>query len=253
MDEAETVNSEITQVAPDLNAETTQEQPSHESQEQPAEQKQNRHFKEMRRRNADLERQVKMQEELLERVLKTQQAPSPPQEIDELDQIDDSEVIHKGQVKKLVRKQAEAIANEIVDKKMAQVEQRNSQATTHTRLRGHFSDFDEIVNQDSLALLEEQEPELALTIAESKDPYKILYQSYKFIKKLGIDKDVPNARHAKEVEKKIEKTSKTVQSPQAHDKRPMAQAFRMTEGMRKELAEEMNFYARQASSVPEMG
>ncbi len=249
MEEAETVNSENTQVAPDLNADSQQQQLS-QAQEQPVETKQNRHFKELRRQKDELERKMKMQEEMLERLMKAQ--PTAPPEVDELDQIEETEVLQKGQVKKLVRKQAEAIAKEIVAKEMEQVRKEQAQSTFHSRLISQFSDFDEIVNQDSLALLEEQEPELAVTIAESKDPYKILYQSYKFIKKLGIEKQIPNARHAKEVSEKIEKNAKTVQSPQVHDKRPMAQAFKMTQGQRDELAKEMNYYARQASSVPEL-
>ncbi len=254
MDEAETVNNEINQVVPDLNAIHEQEtQDSQEPSQQPVESRQDRNWKEMRRKNDELERQLKMQEDVIERILKSQTTPQAVPEVDELDQIDDVEVLQKGQVKKLVRKQAEQIAKEIVHEELKQVRQEQNKATTHTRLKGQFSDFDEIVNQESLALLEEQEPELAIAIAESKDPYKILYQSYKFIKKLGINDNVPNARHAKEVEKKIEKTSKTVQSPQVHDKRPMAVAFKMTESMRNELANEMNYYARQASSVPEMG
>lgn len=251
MDEAETVNSVENQVAPDLNAENMQKEPSEVSHEQPVETKQNRHFKELRRQKDELERKLKMQEEMMERLMKVQ--PPAPVEIDELDQIDETEVLQKGQVKKLVRKQAEAIAKEIVQQEMSQVKRQIDQSQHLNRLKSQFSDFDEVVNQESLALLEENEPELAIAIAESKDPYKILLQSYKFIKKMGIDKDVPNARHAKEVEKRIEKNAKTVQSPQAHDKRPMAVAFKMTESMRKELADEMTYFARRASSVPEMG
>jgi hypothetical protein len=204
----------------------------------------------MRRKNDELERKVKIQEEIMERLMKAQ--PPAPQEVDEFDQIDDTEVLQKGHTKRMIQSEAKKIAKEIVQEEMKQVKQQQHNATFKSRLQSQFSDFDEIVNQESLALLEEQEPELAVTIAESKDPYKILYQSYKFIKKLGIDKEIPNARHSKEVHQKIEKTSKTVQSPQAHDKRPMAVAFKMTESQRQELANEMNFHARRASSVPEM-
>lgn len=251
MEEAETVNSVDTQVAPDLNAETMHEEPSSQVIEAPVESRQNRNFKELRRQKDELERKLRMQDEMLERMLKTQ--PQQPQEVDEVDQIEDTEVLQKGHTKKLIRKEAQAIAKEIVQQELSQVRKQFDQATYHNRLKSQFSDFDEIVNQESLALLEEQEPELAVTIAESQDPYKILYQSYKFIKKLGINEQVPKARHSREVEKKIEKNAKSVQSPQAHDKRPMAVAFQMTESMREELAKEMNYYARRASSVPEMG
>jgi hypothetical protein len=250
MNEAETENNVEVPVVPVLNAENNQESPREN--ETPVENKQNRHFKELRRQKDELERKLKMQDEVLERLLKAQQAIPQVQEVDEFDQIDDNEALQKGQTKRMIRKEAEKIAKEIVQHEVGQVKQQFENANFKNRLKAQFSDFDEIVNHDTLALLEEQEPELAVTISEMRDPYKMLFQSYKFIKKLGIDKEIPNSRHSKEVEKKLEKASKSVQSPQVYDKRPMAQAFRMTENMRKELADEMNYFARRASSVPEM-
>jgi hypothetical protein len=57
---------------------------------------------------------------------------------------------------------------------------------------------------------------------------------------------VPTNRRAKEVEKKIEENSKTVQTPQAFEKRPMAQAFKMTESELAVLYKEMTHYANMA-------
>lgn len=64
--------------------------------------------------------------------------------------------------------------------------QQQSQFNRLNSLKGKFSDFDEVVNPETLAILEEQEPELAQTICELKDPYKIGVQSYKYIKALNI-------------------------------------------------------------------
>ncbi len=72
-------------------------------------------------------------------------------------------------------------------------------------MRRQYPDFSDVVNPDTLALFEEQEPELAATIADSKDPYKMGIQSYKYIKALGLVSKAPEARHAKEVDKKLEK------------------------------------------------
>ena len=45
----------------------------------------------------------------------------------------------------------------------------------------------------------------------------------------------------------IADNAKTVQTPQAYDKRPLAAAFQMTDAMKKELFREMNQYASMAS------
>jgi len=85
-----------------------------------------------------------------------------------------------------------------------------------------------------------------MAIAESKDPYKIALQSYKYIKATGLAHKVPASRRAKEVDKKIEQNAKTIQTPQAFDKRPMAQAFKQTEAEKSQTYNEMMHYANQA-------
>src|SRR5258706_16401712 len=101
------------------------------------------------------------------------------------------------------------------------------------RLNRQYADFSEIVNPETLSLLEEKEPELAQTIADLKDPYKIGVQSYKYIKAMNISQKVPESRRQKEIEKAIDKSEKAVQSPVAFDKRPIAQAFKLTDAMKK--------------------
>ena len=71
--------------------------------------------------------------------------------------------------------------------------------------------------------------------------------SYKYIKALGLLDKVPDARHKKEVVQKLERNAKSVQSPTAYDKRPMAQAFVSTQADNKRLYEEMMGYAAKAN------
>ncbi len=111
-------------------------------------------------------------------------------------------------------------------------------------MKNKFSDFEDVVNPETLELLEQQDPELAKSIADVGDPYKIGLQTYKYIKSMGLAEKVPGSRRSKEVEKKIEQNQKTVQSPQAFDKRPMAQTFKLTEAMKNELYKEMVEAAR---------
>lgn len=192
----------------------------------------------LRKRNDELAAELKKQREMLDQF--KAQAAKP----DELDSVNDDDYIPAGKVRKLIAREAQKMAAQETERLLRAQEQ----SQFLTRLKTKFSDFDEIVNPETLALLEEQDPELAASIAEEKDPYRIGLQTYKYIKASGIQSKVPQSRRAKEVEKKLEKNAQTVQTPQAYDKRPMAQAFRMSDTDKKALYEEMMSYASQAGS-----
>lgn len=253
MEESANQISENNQVAPEV-AET------HEVQAQetaPVESKvaeesqQDRNWKAVRERQRELERELRMQREMNERLVQMMPQQAPKQEIDEFEGVSDEEFIPVGKVKKLVEKQKSKIVKEAVEEFEKRFQQRE-QSQFLDKLKRQYSDFDEVVNPETLAILENQKPELASTIADLKDPYKMGVQSYEMIKALNLSAKTPELRRAKEVDKKLEKNAKTVQSPQAFDKRPMAQAFRMTEAEKKQLFQEMHQYAAFASSVPEI-
>lgn len=214
-----------------------------------------RNFKAMRLKNAELEKRLKQYEDMQMQIMQAQIANSTPakQEVDEFDSIGSDEFIPKGKVERLVEKKAQKYAEEIAKREVEKHLKKQNDSQFLDRLNRQYQDFSEIVNPETLSLLEEKEPELAQTIADLKDPYKIGMQSYKFIKAMKLDLKAPEARREKEVEKAIEKSEKAVQSPAAFDKRPIAQAFKMTDAMKKELYREMHGYASLASSVPEMG
>lgn len=246
MDEVENQVAHVEVPAP--NTETPKE--NVETQEaKAAEPAENRAWAQMRVANKELERKLKMQEEMMSQLLAAKTgAISPSPEVDELANIPADDYIPKGQVEKLVQRKAEKIAEEAVKKALEAKEQ----AEFHTRLRTKFSDFDEVVTPETLELLEQNDPDLAKTIIEIRDPYKMGLQSYKFIKSMGLSEKVPSHRRAKEVDKKIEQNAKTIQSPQVFDKRPMAQTFQLTEAMKNELYKEMNQCASLAGSVPQL-
>lgn len=239
--------SEISEVAPQQQEiQDVSEQHVEVAEKSHVESQQDRNWKQMRQRQKDLEQKLKFQEEMNEKLLQLQlsnQAIKQP-EIDEIDSISDDEFLHKGQQKKLVKKEIDPLQKRIDDLEN-QIKQQE-QSKFLEKLRSKFSDFDEIVNPETMSLLEENDPELALTIVELKDPYKIGLQTYKYLKSSNLISKVPESRRAKEVEKKLEANSKTVQTPQAYDKRPMAQAFKLSEADKKELYKEMMGYASQA-------
>ena len=240
-------NNEVPQVVPDQQTETHEEQPQIQSNE--VLDRQERNWKAVRERQKELERELKMQRDMNEKLLAmaAQATPKAP-EVDEFDQIGDDEYISKGKVNALVHKKAAKIAEDIAQRKVEEAFKQREQLNFIDNLKRKFSDFDDVVNAETLALLENNDPELAQTIADIKDPYKMGIQSYKYIKALGLSDKVPESRRLKEVEKKLEKNAKTIPSPQAFDKRPMAVAFKLTEAEKTELYKEMMGFASQAGS-----
>lgn len=245
MDEVEnSVNLEVA-----LQETTSHEQAETQTQDvHKTESRQQENFRSLRERQRQLEFELKTQREMNEKLLNmATQATQKPQEVDEFDSMSDDEYIPKGKVKKLVSKEKDRIVKETVAEVEKMLHQRE-QSQFLDRLKRQYSDFNEVVNPETLSALEESDPELAQTISDLKDPYKIGLQSYKYIKAMNLSPKVDEMRRSKEIDKKLEKNAKTVQTPQAFDKRPLAQAFKMTDAEKNALYEEMMQAARGAGS-----
>lgn len=251
MTENENLNSEAQQVAPAVETQVNEVSDAAKAKQEADE----RNWKAMRIKNAELEKKLKQFEDMQMQIMQAQLANAAPakQEVDEFDSIGAEEFIPKGKVEKLVEKKAQKYAEQIAKKEVESYFKKQNDSQFLDRLNRQYSDFSEVVNPETLSLLEEKEPELAQTIADLKDPYKIGMQSYKYIKAMNILQSAPEARREKEVDKAIAKAEKAVQSPAAFEKRPIAQAFKLTDAMKKELYREMHGYAALANSVPEMG
>ena len=211
----------------------------------PEEDHQERNWRAMERRQKELELEIRRRDEVLDTVLKNQTPATKTVEEDPDDP--DEEYVPAGRVRKIASKQVKPL-----EEKVKQLEAQVAQQALNKKmdsLRTRFSDFDDVVNIETLELLEQNEPELAATIGETTDPYKIGIQSYKYIKALGLVDKLPTAKRKKEIDKKIEKNEKSVQSPTAYEKRPVAQAMKSTAADKKRLYEEMMFYASQASGL----
>lgn len=254
MTETENQNSVTPEVAPPVSETQVHEVQAQDVAKSAREEADERNFKAMRLKNQDLEKRLREREEMLDKILHAQmnaQAPQPRQEVDELDSIGSEEFIPKGKVERLVERRAQKYAEDIAKREVEKHFKQQADSQFLDRLNRQYQDFSDVVNPETLSLLEEKEPELAQSIADLKDPYKIGLQSYKYIKAMGIVQKVPESRRTKEIEKAVEKAEKAVQSPAAFDKRPIAQAFKMTDAMKKDLYREMTGYAQMASGVPE--
>jgi len=256
MTEIQSQDSEVPEVAPQAEIGNEINETQSQSIQEPVT---NQHLKAMRLKNAELERELRqlkdVQMQILQAQLSSQQQQNVRQEVDELDTIGDEEFIPLGKVKKLTEKSTQKVlknTEELVRQEVAKALQKQHQDQFMDRLNRQYSDFSEVVNPETLSILEEKEPELAATIAELKDPYKIGVQSYKYIKAMGLSNAAKETRREREVEKAIAKSEKAITSPIAYDKRPIAQAFQLTDAMKKDLYREMHGYAALANSVPEM-
>lgn len=210
-----------------------------------AQQQEGKHFAKLRRQNDELQNKVKMQEEMMNRLLAQQPQNQAPQPMQEQIEIGDEEYVQGSKFKRVVEKAVED-GRRAGREEAQKVIQDQHKSQFHQRLKSKYADFDDVVNPETLAILEDEDPDLASAIVASQDPYQIGVQSYKYIKALGLVSKAPSARRTREVEKAIEDNSKKVQSPQAFDKRPVAQAFQYTEQNKKELQAEMYKYAQQA-------
>ena len=201
--------------------------------------------------NAKSWREVRQQMKEQKRMLRAQQAeierlskPPAPIEPDEFESVDESEYLNAGKTRKMIAREAERIAKANVESILAEREK----SRFHERLKSKFSDFDDVVNAESLALLDENEPELAEAISQVKDPYKQGLQCYKMLKNSDLLDKLPNRRRSKETEKKLKENENKLPSPSAFENRPMAQAFTMGENPSK-LYDEMQRYAAMAPGI----
>lgn len=243
------LNSEIEEVAPhetEQNVSMQSEDNSEQAETQAREEAKERDWRALRQRQREMEYELKQKNELLDRFMQQHQPQQVPQTIAEPEEPDE-EFVPAGKVKGIARRTVQPLEKKIQDleAKLAQQEQQKLLQSLHSK----YSDFDDVVNVETLEMLEKTEPELAATIAQFKDPYKMGLHSYKYIKALNLVDKLPDARRKKEVVQKLERSAKSVQSPTAYDKRPMAQAFKSTQADSKRLYEEMMFYAGQASGL----
>jgi hypothetical protein len=253
MDNAENQSSQVEEVALPSEEIQQDQQPVETQTEQTAEDADwirnlRKDRKDALKRAEEAENRIKMQEELLQRVLTQQQVQQPVavQEEDIISQIAQEEYVPGEKVAKALKRQQDQFRKELDEVKKTYSNQK--QNNLFNDLKREFSDFDEIVNPETIAILDETNPRLANAIASSNDPYLIAVQTYEYIKAKGLASKLPSKRAA-ETDRKLEQNKKTVNSPVAFQKRPMAQAFSMdvlTDSQKKELQNEMTMYARQA-------
>lgn len=125
----------------------------------------------IRRLREDKERLQREVDDLRRSMVSTQ----PQQEEDDLDLGADQ--FAEGKHLRKVRQE---------NKQLRQEMSRLEGVVIETRLKTQFPDFNKVVNEDTIARLREEHPEIAATLATTTDKYSQAASAYKFIRSMGI-------------------------------------------------------------------
>jgi hypothetical protein len=132
--------------------------------------------------------------------------------------------------------------------KIKQLESQLHQNTIEQRLKSQYTDFDKVVNEQTVSQLQDEYPELFQTIQSSNDLYNKAASAYTLIKKLGIATPTEAERERHTAIKNAAKP-RTVTSimPQAGNS-PLSNANAFANGLTPELQaqllKEMNSYRK---------
>jgi len=100
-------------------------------------------------------------------------------------------------------------------------------------LKSKFPDFDEVVNEDTLGMLKEAEPELADSLANNPNFYTKAAGAYKAIKRCGLAKDTFNYQKQRVNENIAKPRTANSISPQ-HGESPLSKANAFATGLTEE-------------------
>lgn len=128
-------------------------------------------------------------------------------------------------------------------KQLQSYQQQTSATAIEAKLHSQFSDFQNVVNADNVAMLRELHPEIAQSISANTDLYSKAVSTYKLIKQLGI---VPQNTYDQERARAHQNATKprplaSVSTQQGDGALSRANAFAngLTDELKKQLHKEM--------------
>jgi hypothetical protein len=175
-EQEESVTSVETEAPAEVETEiaVAQGEPNVEPAPEPPMSNQEYNWRAAERKRNDLERQLREEREYR---LKLQEQLSPKAEEDDgLEKLGDDDIITKAHAKKLAQKIGRQIAEEVIKKR--------DDSTVEERVRNRCPDFDEFVTPENIENLKKQEPELALSLANTSDNYSKAVATYKVLKQM---------------------------------------------------------------------
>lgn len=73
-----------------------------------------------------------------------------------------------------------------LEKRLQQYQQQSTQMTAEARLKSQYQDLEKVVNDENIRRLQEEDPDLAMSLQHNPDPYTKYAAAYKAIKRMGI-------------------------------------------------------------------
>lgn len=154
-----------------------------ERQRRYTEEQQERNFAELRRLQEQKDRELELMRREIDQLRQSQYKPQPKDEFG----LPKDALAEVQQVEKIV----EARLRERDEQYRRQLEQER-QVSAERALNAQYKDLYQVLSTENLRRLEQEEPEIAASIASNPDVYSAKIAAYKQIKKLGISEESYN-------------------------------------------------------------
>ena len=185
------------------------------------------------------EKSERERDELMRHVMEMQKQAAPKEKVvpaviqeEEPDidlSVDDDALLEGKHAKKLIAK------IKSMEKKLDSYQSRSTENTIEAKIKSEYPDFDAVVNQVNIAQLNEDFPEIATTLRDTKDLYSKATAAYKIMKKFGIYKDKTyDTEKAVALKNAAKPRTVTSLNPQQGDS-PLSKANAFANGMTKDL------------------
>ena len=120
-----------------------------------------------------------------------------------------------------------------------EIEIKNRESAIEAKIKSQYPDFDAVVNSENIQQLNEQFPELAATLKDTKDLYSKAVSAYSIMKKFGIYRDKTyDADKAIAIKNATKPRPLASVNPQQGDS-PLSKANAFANGMTKDLQEQL--------------
>ena len=195
---------------------------------------QENNFKALRERAEKAERD---RDEIMKYVLESKKSEQPQQKIQEIPEeesefdftIDDDALIEGKQAKRL------AAELKKMKQQMKAFQSQSQESVTEAKIKTQYPDFDAVVNQQTVAQLNAEYPEIAATLKDTRDLYSKATAAYKIIKKFGIYRDTTYDEDKMKAVKNAQKPRPISSiNPQQGDS-PLSKANAFANGLSKDL------------------
>lgn len=180
---------------------------------------------EARRKMHEQDRQLKEANEYISRL---KQVAEPKPEEDELAKLGDDEIVTKRQAMKVAEKMATQIAERVIKQREA--------ATVEERVKLRYNDYDEVVSAENIEILKQQQPELAMSLANTPDPYAQAVAVYNAVKMIGAS---VGQRSVKEKDKALQNTQKPLSVNAVTKQSAIGNAHLFENGLTPELKKQL--------------